>query len=666
MENTDNPRSREEMTPSECLFFRCPQGHENTIRLEEGDKYDKMGEGEIVVHCQFCSWKSAPFKPTFFQHLAPGDVLLWVYTTRDIDTLRSSLNISFDGPPVEIGEKSGVGPFHQEVLGPTRRLTRADIADTAEMPLAKTQTIQRETLQQIPRIEGEHTQHYFPKGFPPLKIVSAPALQLVRAMLWVAALAFSFYALRSCERQAERIAAAIETVKPIATQVGQEPKPQERKAEPPRDVGDRESQRLIEQEQQKYARLQDSYQALDTSYQKELRTRKDLEKRVETTAAEREDLLEEQQKIREEWKKAVLDAEQGQQARHSQESLVQALGGEFLVDRLSSQERDFLQVSLARDGKFFIFYDDVPGNDGRLQKSLKIAIFAENGQLVFGELFRTEPLRSKKREVPLMYSWDGWKNVAVLTRVEGVNTVYHIKFQVQDGALQVEPQRLLSSATFPEVLGPPSISPDGIYVAWTHKTKSEQSIKVHSVQSGNMKYERPGGGDTSKSPAWSPDGKVLFFVTDNGKGITAWRLPAQAHVKNFPREIYGCFLSCSPDGANLAFFQNSEGGKGKVDLWSWKWEAGELKMLQQDIMTVETCRPSWSRQGRFLAMIYKGTEEQIAVQDTISGICFPAFREKGNIEWVDWTCPQAIFFTYKEGLYTRPYRARFVSCFDRY
>ncbi|HNZ66795.1 MAG TPA: hypothetical protein PKM32_05445, partial [Planctomycetota bacterium] len=122
---------------------------------------------------------------------------------------------------------------------------------------------------------------------------------------------------------------------------------------------------------------------------------------------------------------------------------------------------------------------------------------------------------------------------------------------------------------------------------------------------------------------------------------------------------------CSPDGKYLAFFQTSETGKGKVHLNLWDLKNKKLQTIQENIFTTESCKIAWSPKGRFLATIHTGVQEQIVLYDREQGTKFQMIEKIGKIDWIDWTNPSNISFTYKEGLFTRPYLLNFISLFSK-
>ena len=120
---------------------------------------------------------------------------------------------------------------------------------------------------------------------------------------------------------------------------------------------------------------------------------------------------------------------------------------------------------------------------------------------------------------------------SILSRIKGENSLHHVRFHVDNGKASVVKTRKLLSVSYPEVLGPPVISPGARFVAFVHKSKSELWVKVYSLASGTFKARTIGGGDTARAPAWGPGSKKLYFLTNNLRGIIEWSLPKEKKIK---------------------------------------------------------------------------------------------------------------------------------------
>jgi hypothetical protein len=726
--NTEESKPSPQNTPQEFFYFRCPHGHENRISADSDGQYERLADDRIVVQCQSCGWRSDPFMPALFQHTVPGDVLLWVYTTREAKALQSGFHLAFGQPspmfmqpvptpaspspavpeqPPVAAEPSAIAiaPAFEElamenqstqttattkhpVLQKTNRISRnamSHILADAPAPKPEQTTISSGALASgdnkattaktiadtveiavRPTAIGEstsggdsHSYHYFPQGVPRVQMKLPWLSHWCQNLLWLLALAaISFLCLRSCETQSDKIAQAIRSIeiKTVATPkntavpvMADEEKYQALLQQ------QKELQKELHKQQTAIREWQSNYETLQANYQNEQRARQELEKQQALAKKESERAVSETGSM----PKNYTELQQAYQA------LLKNWQRQFSVEAIYSGERDFLQPCQSQDGSFFMFYEDQQVAHGnKLQKVLKITI-PDGNELKSHVLFQTKEIQEKQGEIPFIYSWDSGENAALLTRIEGENCIYHIKFQVRGGKCKVLPPGEVATATYPEVLGPPSISPNGQYVAWIHKNSSEMAVKVYNLKDGNTIGKAVGGGDTSKVPGWSADSKTLFFLTLDGKGILAWKfLTQEKWNKVFSEEVYGRYLAASPDGKWLAFLRRSAEGKGKVDLCLWevaKGESGEVRTLLAGFLSVETCRPAWGTDGRFVAIIRSGARDEIVMQDVAGESAFTLFDKAGKILWLDWSYAGTILFSYKEGLFTRPYRARLGS-----
>ena len=258
---------------------------------------------------------------------------------------------------------------------------------------------------------------------------------------------------------------------------------------------------------------------------------------------------------------------------------------------------------------------------------------------------------------------DGKHKIVLLTRVEGVNTIYIITIQhkAQSYKARVFKQRKLMQVSYPHVLGPPSLSPDGKYVAFIHRYADKNHVKVYKSTDGSSVASTIGGGDTLRCPAWSQDSRHLFFLSDDQKGIVVWKSLQELQTKTLSHPVFGRYMSCSNDGRYLTFFQNSAEGKGKVNLCFWEWDkiTASVQVREDAFMTAETCRPQWSPDGRFLALIEKGSRDRVLIQDNATREIYPIFSQQGRVAWINWNSKGILMFSYREGLFTRPYRVEF-------
>jgi TolB protein len=154
----------------------------------------------------------------------------------------------------------------------------------------------------------------------------------------------------------------------------------------------------------------------------------------------------------------------------------------------------------------------------------------------------------------------------------------------------------------PDWFNTPRWSPSGQMLAYD--TCGSDSCFVHLVRpAGGRKQTLPSRGSLIEfSPAWSPDGRELAFVTGQsgapvlGRGISAVALIAPAKRKTITAPKYGRWDDSpdwSPDGKTIAFSRHTRYGSV---IYLVGQDGRGLKRL-----TAGTS-PSWSPDGRFLVV----------------------------------------------------------------
>ncbi|MFD9890508.1 amidohydrolase family protein [Amycolatopsis sp. NPDC059027] len=140
-------------------------------------------------------------------------------------------------------------------------------------------------------------------------------------------------------------------------------------------------------------------------------------------------------------------------------------------------------------------------------------------------------------------------------------------------------------------IGSPVLSPDGTRIAFRALND------VYTMRIGSAPRPLTGDHWWKCDPAWSPDGKYLSYSTDRGGKLDLWlrdlatgedrqltHLPGAAAVSG----------SWSPDSARLAFL-NQDGALHVVEV-----ATGAVRKVYP--ATFEPGRPSWSADGRVIAM----------------------------------------------------------------
>jgi len=135
-------------------------------------------------------------------------------------------------------------------------------------------------------------------------------------------------------------------------------------------------------------------------------------------------------------------------------------------------------------------------------------------------------------------------------------------------------------------VGSPAISPDGRHVAYTVREANwddnnyETQIWLADVQTG-ASHQLTAGKKSSQSPAWSPDGKRLAFVSDRTDKRQIYVInvtggEAQA-ITSFDDGVSS--FAWSPDGRSIAFTADEPKSTALKDR---EKRYGDLKIVEQD------------------------------------------------------------------------------------
>lgn len=168
--------------------------------------------------------------------------------------------------------------------------------------------------------------------------------------------------------------------------------------------------------------------------------------------------------------------------------------------------------------------------------------------------------------------------------------------------------------THPEADLMPALSPDGKWIAYVSRANKNYDIWVKPRLSFDSNNKEGRGGlatpltthtSDDYSPAWSPDGKSLAFISrrDDAEGdlyllrlkqgdgtLSPGKIKLLKH--NLDREAFPAF---SPDGKKIAF---SLGAAGAEQIWLY-----EIKKQKKCPLTKQGgAQPAWSPDGRQLAI----------------------------------------------------------------
>jgi Tol biopolymer transport system component len=132
-----------------------------------------------------------------------------------------------------------------------------------------------------------------------------------------------------------------------------------------------------------------------------------------------------------------------------------------------------------------------------------------------------------------------------------------------------------------EVSGFARWSPDGKYIVFHSRLNGYANLFVVNVETGD--YRKLTTGTTNDTaPAWSHDGKWIYFESERDDGVQTWRIPAAGGGATRMTKTTGVVALESVDGKLLFFSKVSEPG-----LWSVPVEGGTESQVLPSLYGVD-------------------------------------------------------------------------------
>lgn len=222
----------------------------------------------------------------------------------------------------------------------------------------------------------------------------------------------------------------------------------------------------------------------------------------------------------------------------------------------------------------------------------------------------------------------------------GKNREYHLHIADTDGR---DPQSVISS---PEPIMSPAWSPDGKRIAYVSFENKTSAIFVQTLATGERRKVSDAPG-INGAPAWSPDGSrlALTLSKDGSPDIYILDLGSQS-LRRITNDIsIDTEPNWSPDGRSLVF-TSDRGGKPQLYLMSPGGGNPERLTFEGDY----NARGVFSPDGRSLAMVHgNGGDYRIAVMDLASRSV--RVLTKGRLDESPGFAPNGrmILYTHKDG-----------------
>jgi TolB protein len=163
----------------------------------------------------------------------------------------------------------------------------------------------------------------------------------------------------------------------------------------------------------------------------------------------------------------------------------------------------------------------------------------------------------------------------------------------------------------------PAFSPDGAWIAFEGLASEGASPDVYRVPSGGGTAQRLTDSPANDSgPAWAPDGRTLYFVSDRGGSYELWSMApdgSNQRVLTSRARVLGR-PAVSPDGRSVAYAHVDSSGLSAVE------QLDLATGVTQTLSAADDSEPAYSPDGTQLALTtLRFGNAEVVVLDLVQG-----------------------------------------------